>query len=462
MTTIISSKYYLHLLRYAHIYLPVLTLLLLATLYLINYAEGQPFIIGPESYYHLSSFQQRAGVEYFPLGMLVSFIPEKALFILPVLLTLGSWLLMLVLQSRLAVKPEKIFLFGFFLVLTPSFLFSGSTLSAAMLVLFLIAWGFILLTNESNKSKILSFIPFALVSFIDLISAVIVLLLLLAYHFRQRNWKSTKEKSTTIKITTKIIWLLFLLLLVNGLLLNEALVLGPFHIQNRTADLVSDLGGMSGTGFTVILLSVIGILLLWRSREYRWLYGVLLTLLAAYMYSTQVILYLSVVLTFFAARGFQALLGKRWNQPTLKTFTLLLVILSLCFSTVSYLQRSSALGPSQDDIVALTWIKENIPAEKSIVALPEQGYYVRYFAQHEPFYEPHQKEKTRLENTVLNSTYIATTFPLLEQYNVGAVYVTPKWKEQYPADQGGLLFLLKNERFKLGYSFEGYEVWVFG
>ncbi len=56
---------------------------------------------------------------------------------------------------------------------------------------------------------------------------------------------------------------------------------------------------------------------------------------------------------------------------------------------------------------------------------------------------------------------IGTTFPIFEEQKVGAVYVTPDWKEQYPADQGGLLFLLKNERFKLGYSSEGYEVWKF-
>lgn len=465
--SITSNKYYLHLLTYSHFYLPVLALLLLSSIYLLNYARGLPLILGPESYYHLSAFQNRAPVEYFPLGMLVSFIPEKALFILPVLLTLGTLLLLPVLLSRLGIKDETQFLFSLFLVLTPAFLYSGSTLSAAMLVLFLMAAGFILLSNEGNKSKILSFAPLVLISFIDLFSTVITLFLLLLYRSHQRNGKSAKEKITKEKsvqekkITTKIIWLLSLLLVLNALLFREAFVLGPFHIQDRTADLVSDLGGLSGIGFTVVLLSVIGILLFWHNCHYRWLYGVLLGILAVYIYSTQAILYLSVVAAFFAAVGFQALFRKKWSQPTLKMFTLLLVLLSICFSTVSYLQRISAPGPSQNDIAALTWIKENIPTEKSIVALPGQGYYVRYFSGHEPFYEPHQREKELREMTVLNSTYIGTTFPILEEHAVGAVYVTPDWKEKYPADQGGLLFLLKNERFKLEYSSKGYEVWKF-
>lgn len=459
---ITTNKYYLHLLQYSHFYLPVLALLLLSSIYLHNYALGQPLILGPESYYHLSAFQNRAGVEYFPLGRLAAFIPEKALFILPVLLTLGTLLLLPALLSRLGIKDETRFLFSLFLVLTPAFLYFGSTLSVAMLVLFLMAAGFVLLTNEKKSSKILSFAPFALISFIDVFSTAITLFFLLLYRSRQREGKNVKEKSAQEKkITTRILWLLSLLLLVNALLFKEAFIPGPFHIQDRTADLISDFGGMSGIGFTIMLLSIIGILLFWHHHEHRWLYGILLGLLAAYIYSTQAILYISLLLAFFAALGFQAVFGKNWKQPTLKTFTLLLVILSLCFSTVSYLQRIPASGPNQNDITALTWIKENIPPEKSIVALPGQGYYIRYFSGHEPFYEPHQKEKTMLENTVLNSTYIGTTFPLLEQYKGGAVYVTPQWKEQYPADQGGLLFLLKNERFKLGYSSAGYEVWKF-
>lgn len=455
--SITSNKYYLHLLHRSQFYLPLLTLLLLSSIYLLDYAQGSPLLLGPESYYHLSSFQNRAGVEYFPLGMLAAFIPEKAVFILPVLLTLGTLLLLPVLLSRVGIKDETRFLFSIFLVLTPAFLYSGSTLSAAMLVLFLMAAGFILLSNEGNKSKILSFAPLVLISFIEVISTAITIVLFLLYCSHQRKAKSAKKRGTT----TKIIWLLSLLLVVNTLFFREAFALGPFHTQDRIADLVSDLGGISGIGFTIILLSFIGIVLFWRHHQYRWLYGLLLALALAYIYSTQVILYLSVVVAFFAAVGFQALFRKKWSQPTLKIFTLLLVLLSICFSTASYLQRISSIGPSQEDITALTWIKENIPAEKSIVALPGQGYYIRYFSGHEPFYEPHQREQAGLQNTVLNSTYIGITFPILERHEVGAVYVTPDWKEQYPADQGGLLFLLKNERFKLGYSSGGYEVWKF-
>jgi len=451
--TVFSHKYYRHLLRYYYLYLPLLAMLLLSIMYLMQYRQGQPLLLGPESYYHLTAFQSRAWAEYFPVGMIAYFIPEKALIVLPVLLTLGSLLLAMVLLSRLRLETEIKLLCFLLAVLTPAFLLSASTISTSLLALFLILAGLALLTNRS-RSRYLSVIPLALVSFIDLFSGMVTLFLLLVYHFSS---SSGKEK----KFLTLLMQLLALLLLLNGLFLNESFVAGPFHGQQITADLVSDFGGISGIGFTVLLLSLLGMLLLWRHKQYRWLYLLLAGLMVAYIYSTQIIFYLALLLAFFAAFGFRTLFLKRWKQPTLKTFTILLIILSICFSAVSYLQRASLLGPAAEDIMALTWMKENIPAEKTIVALSEQGYYIRYFAQREPFYEPHQLEKKMLEDTLLNSTYIAITFPVLEKYNVGAVYVTPRWKERYPADRGGLLFLLKNERFKLKYSSEGYGVWVF-
>ena len=60
----------------------------------------------------------------------------------------------------------------------------------------------------------------------------------------------------------------------------------------------------------------------------------------------------------------------------------------------------------------------------------------------------------------MNSTYTATTFPLLNEHLIQIVYITPQMKKAYPPEQG-LLFLLKNERFKILYESEGYEVWSF-
>lgn len=445
---IATSRYYLHLLRYHHIYVPMVTLLLVGLMYLFHHLQSQPLIIGPESYFHLSSFREQSWTNYFPVGLLMTLIPATILFVIPVILSIGSIVLVLVLASRLKWDIETRFLFLLFVLLTPAFLYAASTISAAMIGFFLILLGFVLLTLR--RTKYLAALPFLILPFIDLGTGILALLLLMVYmyHHQEEKW------------IIGIIGLVILNILINGLFLQEQFVTGPFHEQRIIADVVSDLGGQSGIGFTLILLAVFGMGIAWRYSHYRWWYLLLLILIPIYIYNTQFIFYLALLLLLFASVGCKILFGAVWNQKTLKLFTMLVVILSICFSTVSYMQRMPIMGPSADDVAALTWMRENVDHDKTVFALPSKGYYIRYFSHHQPLIEPHVQPTVML-NTLLNSSYIATTFPILEKEHVGAIYVTPTFKAEYPADQGGLLFLLKNERFKLGYSSGEYEVWVF-
>ena len=446
---ITTSRYYLHLLRFQHMYAPIVTMFLVGFMYFFHSLHGQPLNIGPESYFHLSSFPQQGWANYFPVGLLLALIPATMLFLIPLVLSVGSIILLVVLASRLKWDLETRFLFFLFVLLTPAFVYAASTISAAMIGLFFIVLGLVLLTYP--KAKYLAALPFLILPFIDLGTGILALLLLMVhmYHHQKEKW------------IIGMIGAMIVCLLINGLFVQEPFVTGPFHEQRIIADMVSDLGGHSGIGFTLLLLAVLGMGMAWRSPHYRWWYLVVLILIPMYMYNTQVILYLAVTLLLFASVGYKKLFSTIWNQKTLKLFTMLVIILSICFSAVSYIQRMPAIGPSADDVAALTWMKDNLPEDKKVLALPQEGYYIYYFSEHVPLIEPHIQEDTLLLTTLLNSSYIATTFPILEQENVGAIYVTPAFKAAYPADQGGLLFLLKNERFKLAYSSGEYEVWVF-
>jgi len=439
------KKYYEHLLRRPYFYLPALWFLLAGTLYLVRYARGQPLLLGPESYFHLSSFTALGGIASFPLGVAAESLPGRWIILLPLFLSLGSLLLFTFILFRMSLEKEAKFFFLFFLLLTPAFLYAAVTISSPMLTLFLLLSGGALLTFP--RARYLAALPLVLLPFIDILSGIMALLLLIIYHYYHQRERWILVLGALMVIS----------LIGSGLLVGKPLVLGPFHEQSITADLVSDFGGMGGIGITLLLLSVIGMRYAWQRKKYRWWYILLLVLLPFYIYSTQIILQLTVVLLLFAAVGFVRIFSRGWSQKTLKLFTLLVILLSVCFSTVSYLQRMEKAGPAAADIAAWTWIKEQVPQEKTIVALPQYNYYIQYFAEHQAVLGWSEAP----DATVLNSSYIATTFPIFEEQQVGAVYVTPEFKARYPADQGGLLFLLKNERFKLRYSSEGYEVWVF-
>ncbi|HLD72105.1 MAG TPA: hypothetical protein VJA23_00820, partial [Candidatus Nanoarchaeia archaeon] len=68
--------------------------------------------------------------------------------------------------------------------------------------------------------------------------------------------------------------------------------------------------------------------------------------------------------------------------------------------------------------------------------------------------------KKELSQRIFSSLYIDELFPLLEQNQISIIYITKEMRSGLSAEQG-LLFLLKNERFKIVYSSEDAEVWVF-
>jgi len=144
----------------------------------------------------------------------------------------------------------------------------------------------------------------------------------------------------------------------------------------------------------------------------------------------------------------------------LKKFTFFLLILGLIFSTLTYLERVPLNGPTESDINSFVWIKENIPQNKIILSAAENTYFIKYFTSREPFTDPLRKNNSIIWSTILSAPYITDLFPLLEDNNISIIYIGEDMNKQLPHDKG-LLYLFKNERFKLVHSHEDSEVWVF-
>lgn len=242
--------------------------------------------------------------------------------------------------------------------------------------------------------------------------------------------------------------------------MQRPLFLGPFHPQNILADLISDLGGLSGVSFFIFLLALIGLTITWKRKKFNLAYLFLPLLIPVYTLSTQTIFFISIIIIFFATRGFLELLERKWALNNLKKFTIFLLILGIIFSSFTYLERVSAYEPTSANQETLAWIKFNTETDQIVYSTPENSAFIEYFAQREAFAQFSNKQKENISQQVLSSIYIQELFPLLEENEISLLYLTPKMKTNLPADQG-LLFLLKNERFKLLHAHEDFEVWEF-
>ncbi|MEK6950434.1 MAG: hypothetical protein AABX13_01795 [Nanoarchaeota archaeon] len=459
-----------HCLCHQQLYLSLLALLVLTIPLILNAFHHEPLLQGGESYYHLSQARDISlrTWYYYPLHLLLPL--GKAVIVLPLLAGIGCLWLFLRLTRLLGWEKRFVSLLLVLTILSPAFIWTFSTLSAYATILFLALLGLVLLLH--SRHTLWAIIPWGLVSFLEGFSALLLIVLnisLLATppngrqqyggkeQSREKSWDTARLKRGAVLITLSAFFFLTIVLL------RQPFFIGPFHLENHFSALFSDFGARGGISFFTFLLALIGLALAWKEKRVMPIYAFVPIVVAGYIFNSHTGFYLSLLAVLTGTIGLEAIFSRPWIFPTLKRFTFFLLALGIIFSTISYLDRISAIsavGPTAAEKDALLWMKENTPEEGLVLTLREESYYVQYFAERTPFAPAHNRYKQAILQEMLSSVYIHELFPLLEEQQINIIYITPEWRRTLPAEQG-FLFLLKNERFKLLYAQGGYEVWEY-
>ena len=445
------ENYVSHLLRHQKIYLCLLLVILTGLSLFSSYLQSKPLLMGGESYYYLSSAREE--LPYHPLTLLLKVIPGQIAFLLPLFISIGNVLLFYSLARKIKIPEKKVFFMVLFYILTPIFMFSSLAISSYSWYLLLLLLG----TNQvllENKKKYLGILPFLLAAWIDIFSGILLLIGIIAYFFIAKKSKDHFAIILIIGITAAII--------IDAFLVKAPFFLGPFTVQDKTADLLSDLGSFSGVGVFALLLAVIGLVTSWQKKYIPLLLSVMTIFIASFMFNTHSIFFLSLLIIVLAASGFVDLWDQNWKLPFLRNAVMLLLLLGISFSAVAYVDRLSEYSPTALDQKTLEWMQRNTPEDAVVLSTPENSYYISYFAHRKPAFSLHRRyqQDYKLSQDIFSAFYIDELFPLLEENNISIIYVSEDMKRQLPAQQE-FLFLLQNERFKLLYFTEEAEVWSF-
>ena len=132
----------------------------------------------------------------------------------------------------------------------------------------------------------------------------------------------------------------------------------------------------------------------------------------------------------------------------------------MLFSTLTYIDRIPEYQPSQETILSLEWLEGYISQDDFdynfvVLTLPQNNDYVEYIVELETFTNSYI-----ITDNVFSTTYPNKLFPILDNNNIKYIYIDPETQERY-VDQQGLIFALRNEKFKLIHSEEDYEIWEF-
>lgn len=449
----LGDKILEHLARHQKKYLIILFLILLISPYLVRYLGGNYTIIGEPSYFYLKAAEGINEDNFYqnPYHSLLSLNFSGNLFIyqiIPLILGVASLLLLFSLAAKFKVNKKKKFFFFLFLVISPAFIYTFTVLNHYSLVIFLNLLGLAMLSRKEKIIKYSSLIAFGLIPFLDIFSSILTLCLLAAYLYLK------KEE------TTKIIGGLVIALTIFNIFLGKPFFLGPYVQQNALADFFSDWGSSFGLSLFAMLLAGFGLAFTWKEKKAYLVYILIALFLVFSFYQTKALIYLNFLIIGLAAFGFNDLLKKEWKLKVIKNMTLFLLILGFIFSTLSYLDKLSSSSPLIETKDSLTWLREKAPVYKKIFSDPGDSYMVEYFSKKPAFIrydEPDFKTKSKIKDQIYQSSYIKTTFPLLEENEISHIFISAKAKMNLPNQ--GLRFVLQNERFKKIYDKEGVEIW---
>ncbi len=456
---------------------PKITLLIIYFILIIlplgyNFISGNVLLQGEETYYHLNQAKTITihNWQYVHLFLFQKYLPLNAIALIPLILGLLTIYCLYLTLEKIQLNQKNTLIFLTLFMISPLFMYAFRTLSSSGLFLCLLSIGFYLLcsqttskttTSKTTSTKILSYlsiIPFVLASSIDGWSTLFLLFLLGVVYVSFR-----KEISFPAAAFSIIIFCLLFSFTINQYLLSQPQFIGPFTEPNVWNDLIADFGGFQSMSIFMFVLGIIGFILV-RKTPFLF-YSTLFFLLAAsilYTYNTTISLSIGIWFVYLSTIALSYLIERTWTLQKLKHFTILVIILGLLFTTMTYSVRLSSRPPTSADIEVLDWVKGNTPEAQIIFTSPSIGNYVSYYSQH-PVVSTLQNSaeiKGNLTQKIYSTAYITELFPLLEGYDISLLYITPEMRKFLPNDQN-LLFLLKNERFKLAYSTQDTEMWLF-
>lgn len=491
------------------LYIILITTIFLIVPHIIRYINyGESILPGDKSYYHLSISEQLLNKElsvneFFSQADLSQInsndnliVPFRPVIITPyhlIITALGRYipyisLTWAMLGLLIMFGLASVFLFDrilerfnvsylqrgiilLLLVLSPLFLQTFLMPDQIYFIIFLQLFGFYLYTSKTTclkylPVKYLSLIPYLIISVFGIFHTLIAVMFICGYELfvNKKYWPVIILSVITISVS-----LYFNL----PVYYKYGFIKTSILSENILQSYITDLGAREGFGIFAIILAIFGLIKTWKEKyekKYSWIYvSCLILFIFSFIYH-QYVNYLNFIVMIITAFGLIYLLEIKWELKIIKKFTVLIIILGILFSGVSFLSRVAEMPPTQEFIDAFGWIKSNKPVDSVILSHPEYGHMIKYHTQLKVLIDSNQnliEDYSYFEgitNTIFQSRSLKEVEELLVRYNINLIIITKEMKEGLVWDKPnqGLLFLFDNsDQFRRVYLNPYVEVWEF-
>ncbi|MBW3013804.1 hypothetical protein KY335_01010 [Candidatus Woesearchaeota archaeon] len=389
-----------------------------------------------------------------PYYYMLKYSLDPMLFkILPLLLGAGILLLIYLNLRKLKFTINYTFILLFLLLFSIPFIYICNYFTPHSILLFLILLGFYLFQQKKPIYHIfgtLVFISTALFGVIAIVTPMFLLTYCLTLK-KKKNYSAIASAAVLGYIFYQLIYLNPLLVPLNGSISSYFL-----------KDFILEFGAHIGVGITMLILAIFGFLMSWKYKfKFIILYfaGIALFLLSTkYIFF---IIYLNILIVFFASHAFHALAKRKWDIKFIGLLAIIALICSFLFSAVSFADREAESMPNSAMLESFQAFEGGHGS--IILTMPEYSFWIEYYTDNTPFttiFDP----KPKISEEIFQSKNLKQTSELLDKYNIEYIWIDSSMKsgKVWSSPDQGLLFLLPSKtHFENIYNKGGIEIWRF-
>jgi len=413
-------------------------------------------------YYHLNKIKSGTGFNLlkensYLLDVIISKSNNQVFFmrLLPFIAGLLNICLIYLILGKIVKNEKQRFITSLIVILSPSFIYVHSVYNNLFLPLSFILLGTLFMLKDKYFYSMLSL--FVVLVF-NLSLFIIILLLLFVFY------EKLKSKNLFLPVLG-IVLVSYVFTTINPGFTQ------PLSIYFLLTKYVSDFGALIGFGFFNLALAVLGIFLSWNEKvKNAIIYYTLIALFICSLYEHSFVVFLDLILAYYSGYAFIKIWKSKWQSKTLKNYVMLLILCGLIFSSGSYLNEMSKVGPKQSEILSLVWLKDKIKPDTKILSHYEYGYLIKTFSGATPytdktyFLRSKDKLKIKLSNDVFASRNLKKILDFFNKEKIEYVWINQAMKngQVWNREEEGILLILENSpNFERQYDYFGIEIWKY-
>ena len=386
------------------------------------------------------------------LVMLLKDIPKITL-ILPLIFGLLSVILFKFFLKEFNVSENRRFFIVLLFILAPAFIFTFSLNNYYSLVLLLNFLGLFLFIKGKTRLSLTVYTILVFFGVFDFLMSLLILFLL------DQKLKKGIIKKALIPILVFAGYLVFIIFK------------GGIFIPKLTATLngvLADIGPLGGISIFALILAVMGWGHNWRKNKKA--LAVLFLVLIITIFYARASFFLFPLIAILSASGLTILLSKQWSINSLKTFTVLIFLLGILFSVISYETSALTENPTAKIVQGLEFLKESSSETDLVLTHYSRGLWVEVFANRSVLLDSNfggitdYEERLKDMESVFHTYDMRIVREILNKHNIKYVVVDSELYEGLvweKSDQELLHLMTDKDTFNKIYSNSEITIWEF-